>query len=577
MKKLPIGISDYKTIIEENYYYIDKTLFIKEILDEAKAIILLPRPRRFGKTLNLSMLQYFFEKSQENNQHLFTDKAIWQHEKCRTYQGQYPVIFLTLKDVKQETWGSAYKKLEIIIAREFERHAYLLDTGITERAQKEFKEVLEKKADEETLSQSLYFLSELLYKHYKKRVYIFIDEYDMPITTSYGYDYYKNMIVFMRSLLGTALKDNKFLERGILTGILRIAKESIFSGMNNFKVCSLLDRPFQDKFGFTPQEVKHLLVDQRLTSKAKEIQAWYNGYTFGTTTIYNPWSIIFCVDERGLFKPYWLNTSDNELIKKLLALSSEDMKFDLEQLMVGKSITKEIDDAIVFPGIENNDNALWALLLFSGYLTSTTYQLIDGKNICNLAIPNRELKIVYTDFVKEVFRSSLTQNKINALLKALVQGDSSLFARLLQDFITKSMSMFDFSSDEPEKSYHLFILGLLVYLSDTHELKSNRESGYGRYDIMIIPRTQPSHPASAQGYGGRSKVSAGVASNALGIIIEFKKTEPKETLAKAAERALEQIKEREYISEFHERGIKKIQLLGIACKGKKILVKADDL
>jgi len=555
MKNLPIGISDYKEIAQEHYYYIDKTLFIKEILDQAKKIILLPRPRRFGKTLNLSMLQYFFEKSEENNQQLFTDKAIWQEEKYRAHQGQYPVIFLTLKGVKQPTWTIAYDTLKIIIANEFKRHRYLLKDSLPIDEASQFQAIIEKKANQATLGQSLSLLSELLYKHYKKRVYILIDEYDMPITTSYSYGYYGEMIVFMRSLLEAAFKDNKFLERGVLTGILRIAKESVFSGLNNFKVCSLTDAPFQDKFGFTTQEVEHLLKDQRLSKKSAQVKNWYNGYMFGKTTIYNPWSIIQCADERGLLKPYWLNTSDNLLVKKLLASANQEVKSELELLLADKTITTIINDAIVFPGMENNDEAIWSLLLFTGYLAVTKQKLVVGKKICTLSIPNQEIRILYADLVKEIFQTTLSRSKTTNLLTSLVEGDSEAFATALQEFIAKSMSAFDFTKEEPEKSYHLFILGLLIYLSDTHEIKSNRESGYGRYDIMIIPRK----------------------TNKLGIIIEFKKTAPKETLKKACERALEQIHTKKYIHEMQDRGIKKIQLLGIACQGKKILVKAEDV
>lgn len=554
MKMLPIGISNYKELIEDNYYYIDKTLFIKEILKTGKKVVLLPRPRRFGKTLNLSMLHYFFEKTEEDTSRLFRNTAIWHDKESMKEQGQYPVIFLTLKGVKESAWQGAYAMLEEIIAHEFRRHSYLLNDALSPDEEARYQAILARKADQVSLKRSLFFLSELLYNHYKKRAILLIDEYDMPITSGYNNDYYQEVVEFMRSLLEAVCKDNNFLEQAVLTGILRIAKESVFSGLNNFKVCSLTDEPFQDKFGFTEKEVELLLKDQKLWDKRTQVKEWYNGYLFGNTTIYNPWSIIQCADERGLLKPYWVNTSDNLLTKKLLALADEEVKSDIELLLAGRTITTVIDDAVVFPGIECNEEAVWSLLVFTGYLAITKQELVMGKKVCTLTIPNQEIKILYADLIKEIFQATLTKIKTTRLLHALVEGDSQVFAEYLQEFIAKSMSSFDFADDEPEKSYHLFVLGLLIYLSDTHEIKSNRESGYGRYDLMIIPR----------------------AKNKLGIIIEFKKVHGKETLETACQRALDQIADKEYLHEMHDRGIKHIQKIGIAFQGKQLLVQAQD-
>jgi len=554
MKLLPLGTSNFKKLIEKNCYYADKTLLIKELLDTQTEVIIITRPRRFGKTLNMSMLQYFFEKSKESNSHLFIDKAIWQEEETyRALQGQYPIISLTFKDIKSETWEGAYRKTLDLIAHEFDRHNYLLHGTISSYAIAKFQSIIGQNADQSVIETSLSFLSELLYNHYGKRVIILIDEYDTPITTSYYYDYYDKMIIFMRSLLSGALKDNNFLERAIVTGILRIAKESILSGLNNIIVSSVTSTFFQDKFGFTQQEVKELLKDQKLSDKIVDVQEWYNGYMFGSETIYNPWSILQCAFERGLIKPYWLNTSDNLLIKKLITSAQEDVKADLELLMTGQAVTKEINEGIVFPNLERNDTALWSMLVFSGYLTYKKLEIIEGDVICDLAIPNKEVNRVYTSLVKDIFESSLTSNKITNILKSLTEGDAQTFAIILQEFIGNSMSSFDFSPTEPEKSYHLFVLGLLVYLSNTHEIKSNRESGNGRYDIMIIPKKP----------------------NQLGIVLEFKKVEPSESLELAANRALEQIKTKNYMQELKSRGIKKILLLGIAFQGKNLLLKAE--
>jgi len=557
MKLMPIGKSDFKQLIEGNYYYVDKTLLIKELLESAGDIILFPRPRRFGKTLNLSMLKYFFEKheNQEDNSNLFVNTAIWKNGKYNNLQGQYPVIFLTFKSIKDETWQSAYKSITEIITEEFKRHDYLLKGNIPSYDKIRYESILSQTADESLYGRSLLFLTKLLHKHYQQNVIVLIDEYDAPIHTAFNNKYYDEMVVFVRILLENVLKDNSFLHRGILTGILRVAKEGIFSGLNNIKVCSLLNFEFQDKFGFTESEIKKLLKDQKLSDKKEDVQAWYDGYTFGETKIYNPWSMIQFADSRGLLKPYWINTSDNKLIKRLISMSDEDVKSDLELLMSGQSINKEINEATIFPGIEKNSEAIWSLLLFSGYVTYNKQELIEGHTLCDLVIPNKELKFLYNELVSNIFESTLTVDKIKALLKALTQGDNESFQELLQEFIVNSISMYDFSDKDPEKSYHLFVLGLLVNLNDTYEIKSNRESGYGRYDIILIPKN----------------------TNKLGILIEFKKVRPGETLEIACKKALEQIQEKQYSHELKDRGIKNIQLLGIAFLGKQVLVQSIDL
>jgi len=556
MKLLPIGISDYKRLVEGGYYYIDKTLLIKELFQVGGLVTLLPRPRRFGKTLNLSMLYYFFEQSKVSNDHLFSHTAIGQEEKYRDMQGKYPVIFLTFKDVKELTWDSAYEKIKLLIAKEFERHAYLLE-NISEYTALDYRAILNKTANQVLYERSLLFLTELLHKYYGTRVIFLLDEYDSPIHASYTHSYYDQIMPFMRSLLTAALKDNSHIERGVLTGILRVAKESVFSGLNNLKVCSLTSSSFQDKFGFTQQEVKQLLKDQKLSDKGTEVGQWYNGYTFGATTIYNPWSIISCAQERGLLQPYWINTSDNALIKKLITLASDSVKSELELLVTGQEVIQEIDDAVLFPGIEHNDKALWSLLLFTGYLTYTKQDLVEGVWVCSLKIPNKEIKSLYISLIKEIVQSSLADTKIKLLLKAIGVGDSQLFGELLQEFVMHSMSSFDLPDNEPEKSYHLFVLGLLVLLGDSYEVKSNRESGYGRYDIMLIARKP----------------------HQMSIVIEFKKVliSRGETLETAAQKALEQVRVKEYVHELNNRGVKNIQLLGIAFQGKNIFVMSENV
>lgn len=552
MKLLPLGISDYKQIIDEDYYYIDKTLFVKELMEKGVGATLIPRPRRFGKTLNFSMLRHFFEKTDTDTSYLFVDKAIWNHEKYRKLQGQYPVIFITFKDVKEESWEKAYQNMVSIIAAEFCRHDYLLN-HIKEYDKHEFERLMKKESSEVSLGLSLGWLTKLLFEYHGKRVFVLIDEYDAPVQTAYLHGYYDKMVGLVRSLLSAALKDNSYLERGVLTGILRTAKEGIFSGLNNLKVCPLNGIFFTDCFGLTESEVKLLLKDQKLSSLFEDVRAWYDGYTFGETKIYNPWSIIQCADNRGALQCYWLNTSDNKLIKRLIARGGQDLKSELELILEDEPIVKQINEGIVFPGIEHNNEAIWSLLLYGGYITYSKQELIEGMTYCTLKIPNKEIKVLYKQLIEEIFKNSLEAEKIKLLFQSLMSGEVGMFQDLLQEFIINCMSVNDLAEKEIEKSYHLFILGLLVLLSDIYEVKSNRESGLGRYDIMLIPR-KPNKP---------------------GIIIEFKKIYEyrPETLEEAADKALQQIKEKNYAAELKSRGIRNILCLGIACHGKRILVK----
>jgi Predicted AAA-ATPase/PD-(D/E)XK nuclease superfamily len=556
-KKLPVGISDYKELIEENYYYVDKTLLIKEIIDRSGKVMLIPRPRRFGKTLNLSMLKYFFEQNSQPTEHLFYETSIWQDSYYRQFQGQYPVIFITFKDIKEDTWDEAYRHLTVTIANEFAHHEHELAPTLSAYHLRKYNALLERTADSVSFSQSLLFLTELLYNRYQKRVIILIDEYDGPIHTAYTYNYYDAAVKFMRSLLTGLLKDNSFLERGILTGILRMAKEGIFSGLNNLSVFTLLSDQFADKFGFTATEVDQLLIDQKLIQESKAIKTWYNGYRCGTVTLYNPWSLLQCIAHKGELRPYWLNTSDNQLIMRLIALSDNTVKSELEALLTDSEVIEEINEGLLYPGIEHNKKALWSLLLFAGYITYTHHELREGKDICSLKIPNTEIKLLYQDLIKVLFGQLFTSPKITLLMQALTTGNTQTFTQLLEEFVQNSMSVYDLPNNEPEKSYHLFVLGILVLLSDNYEVKSNRESGLGRYDIMIIPK-QP---------------------HKLAIIIEFKKVLPidKETLEITANRALEQIKEKNYAQELKARGITHIKAFGIAFAGKTILVKSQDM
>lgn len=551
LKLLPIGISDFKTVIENNYYYIDKTLLVRDILERGQ-IILATRPRRFGKTLNLSMLRYFFEITEPSNAYLFKNTLIWQNRDDRAYQGQFPVIFLTFKSIKEDTWDIAYEKFEIVIYEEFKRHNYLLHDDSLESYDKElYQQILERKASRAELENSLHFLATLLHKKYNKKIVILIDEFDVPIQSAYINGYYSQAVGFMKGLLTTVLKDSNILEKGVITGILMLAKSGIFTGLNNLDVFNLTNRAIADKFGFTQDEVA-LLLEYYGIEDAETIKKWYDGYTFGDIKgIFNPWSTLQCIQNGGSLEKYWANTSDNALVKKLIARAPKSVKSELELLLEGQQVDQSIQESIIFLDLDHRPDLIWSLLLFTGYLTYSSWKLQEGTKVCSLIIPNKEIKYLYTELIRNIFQESAVGGQVQDLLEALTQVNAELFSELLQGFTINSMSFFDLPANQPEKSYHLFVLGLLVMLHDRYEVKSNRESGLGRYDVMIIPK-QHNKPA---------------------IIIEFKKVIAGETLESAAQKALDQIKEKKYAQELQNRDFSKIFAYGIAVEGKKIFLK----
>lgn len=555
---MPIGQSDFKKMIENDYFYIDKTLLIEELWNSSGEVILIPRPSRFGKTLNLSMLRYFFEKSDTDYSYLFKDTKISQKTICKKIQSQFPVIFLTFKDIKPTDWETAYKQLIHTIAHEFDRHSYLLKSDrIRENQKTEYARLSQKIAPDEEVRSSIKFLIQLLEQHHQKRVIVLIDEYDSPIHAAHSNAYYTKMVEFIRSLLTAALKDNGALERGFLTGILRTAKEGIFSGLNNPDIFSLLSPQVSDKFGFTSDDVDILLTHAKLTSLATTIKAWYNGYRCGNIQLYNPWSLLMCVDKGGQLIPYWANTSDNALIERLIASADSGVKTELEALLNGEPLKKEIKEAFVFPQIGNDSSILWSLLLFTGYVTFTNHEIVDGKHICDLAIPNTEIEILYNDLLKNIFLEIIPETKSKAFIEAMTKGNVDVFGALFQEFVLNMVSTFDITKDEAEKSCHLFTLGMLAFLKGAYIVKSNGQSGFGRYDIIMIPKN-PVKP---------------------GIIIEFKKATGKTDMAlgKAADVALKQIDDRLYAQILKENDVKYSYAYGIAIAGKKTLVKLKQL
>jgi hypothetical protein len=577
-KKLPIGKSDFKNIIEDNYCYVDKTLFIKDIIDKGDTILLIPRPRRFGKTLNLSMLKYFYDCCPETQpsaaetrspqketpppgntyKNLFASLAISRAgKKYLDYMGKYPVIFLSFRDIKEMEWETCMDKIEHLIQDEYLKHDYLLNSPKLKSPEKDyFKRIMERKASKADYEKSLEKLLIFLNRFYGERGVILIDEYDAPVHAGFTYGYYDEIINFIRNFLCGGLKDtDQYLEKSIITGIMRIARESIFSGLNNPGVYTLLSEEFDDKFGFTEEEVEALLKDYRLLDMYDQVQQWYNGYCFGAKIIYNPWSIVnFLGSKAKECKPYWINTSDNKIVESLLSGGGKELKEELELLIRGEIIEKAIEDNIVLKDISHRENLLWSFLLLGGYLKQTAKRMdrATGKMYYALSIPNMEVRTIYIEIVDHFFTGKIGNRKVEIMLKALIDGDIKLFEKILRKVVTAVFSYHDFGC-EPEKVYHALVAGLLIWISNTHEIKSNRESGYGRYDITIIP-----YDLSQTGY-----------------VIEFKTVdkEDNETLDTAAAAALEQIEEKQYETELIERGIENIKKLAIVFSGKDVYVK----
>ena len=554
---LPIGISNFKKLREQDFYYVDKSLLIKDLAPKGR-VVLMPRPRRFGKTLNLSMLRYFYEKSATSTAYLFEDLKIWEHEEFRKEQGQYPVIYVSFKEIFQASYPEMLERFAFCIALECKKHPELFTSAkLDDDEKKWFKRLSTKSSSEFELASSLKFLTEVLYKHHQKEVILLIDEYDVPVQAAYVHGFYDKLILFLKELLTGALKDNERIEKGILTGIMTLAKAGIFTGLNNLDIYNLTHPKLADKFGFTSDEAEVLLKYYDI-NELKSVKEWYNGYIFGETNgMFNPWSMLKCIEMKGSLEIYWSNTSDNILLKRLISRASSTTKSELEQLLTGSSIKKAIEESVVYPNIDKQQHLIWTVLLFTGYLTYTDYKVNKGKKECDLIIPNEEIKNLYQDLITQLFAESVAGDHVQDLLVSMLEGQTEIFSSLLQDFVLTSMSTYDLASSEPESSYHLFILGLLVMLSDTYEVRSNRESGLGRYDIMISPK-EKHKPA---------------------VVIEFKKVWKKTEngLEVSAQKALDQIIEKKYAQELYDQGIQNIIAYGIAFEGKSLCVKSCTL
>ena len=553
MKKIALGQSDFKTIIEDDRYFVDKTLLIKEFLEDPSQIILIPRPRRFGKTLNLSMIRYFVEKCDEDRRHLFNNLLIEKEEDIMKRQGIYPTIYLTFKDEKHDDFNILVKRLNYYLIDIYNQFKHIYDYLKDESDKNFFRKIQSGKASKDDIEIALRKLSNYLYDYYGEKVIVLIDEYDTPIQHSYFSGIYDETIGFMRNFLSNTLKDNIYLEKAMLTGILRVARESIFSGLNNLKVNTILKNAYCDKFGFTDIEIEKVLNDFNVVEQREEFKKWYNGYIFGNTVIYNPWSVLCYLDDRDSgFMPYWVNTSENKIIKTILSKGSEALKKSFEELLRGNTIEAIIDENIVMADIELNEDNIWSFLLMAGYLKVVGKRREDIEIYYSLKIPNLEVKYMYEKIIRDWQSESYIASEYNEMLKALVNFDYEVFEEIFVDYVEKSLSYFDVSGEEPEKVYHSFVLGMLVSLNKSHYVLSNRESGYGRYDVMVIPKdiAKP------------------------GIIIEFKRARKtnKKTIEELIEEARKQIEDKKYETELLNRGITNIKKIVIVFKGKEVYV-----
>ena len=547
-KPLPIGVSDFKSATT-NYYYVDKTLLIRDFLNAIPMVSLFTRPRRFGKTLNMDMLRVFFEKTPEDTSIYFKDKYIWQCGEYYTkHQGQYPVIFLSFKDVKCSSWQETFQKISKLISLEFMRHNELESSSVLSSYEKEqYHRFASENINEVDCQMGLQLLSLLLHKHYDKECVIIIDEYDTPIQQGHLCDFYNEIVDFMRNFFSGGLKDNPHLAFGFLTGILRVAKESIFSGMNNLKTNSILDNNYSSYFGFTNEEVRDMLAYYDYEDKYQEICEWYDGYRFGNSEIFNPWSVINYISDQCFPKAFWQSTGSNDIIGEIIGTATPEINENLYKLFCGNAVTTYVDTSVIYPEVQNNPNSIYSFLLVAGYLkVAEIYPQNDGNYMCDVAIPNKEILYVYE---KEVLNRTNQNNVSISIHQAIFSKDTSKLQSLLEDFMLKSISTMDGAS---EAFYHGMMLGLCAVLGSQFKVRSNRESGQGRFDIELLPMVK----------------------GIPGFIFEFKHTKDINVdLDSLANSALKQIEDMKYDTELNDFGVEDIVKIGIAFRQKSAVVK----
>ena len=561
-KRIAVGCDNFGSLIRKDLLFVDKTLFIKEFLDnKGTKVTLIMRPRRFGKTLNLSMLHHFFaaEVANQPTKDLFTGLKISQAgEKYMAHQGQYSVIFLSFKSVDGASYEIAIEQLKNLMRNLYNNSGLLIKEHLTDYQKLYFNSIIQKTANETDLKGALFTLIKFLYQYYNKKIMVFIDECDTPLQAGYINDYYVDIVDFMRSLLGNALKSNIYLDRALLTGIMRISKESIFSGLNNLKIYSIFNDCYGEYFGFTEEEVNDSATKVGLVDKLPSMKEWYNGYQIGGVTLYNPWSIMNCLQEGGTLACYWVNTSGNQIIKDLLMKSNLEVKKVLQTLLEGGSIQRVVYEDLVFDDLKKNKNLIWTFFLLTGYLKLIDFRREKTKIHSTLAIPNEEVQGLYCEFIEEwFFQEDKDSESYNNFVNNLSIGDVEKFKISLKDFMLRVVSFYDFSH-EPESFYHGLMLGFLAALNkNLYEIKSNQESGDGRYDIAIFPKD----------------------ASKLGILIELKqlnlrtvkrvkKADLMRSLTKEAKKALVQINQSNYHLEFEQRSVSQVLKIGLAFKGK---------
>lgn len=553
-KPLPIGVSDYRDACT-NYYYVDKTLLIKEFLDERPKVSLFTRPRRFGKTLNMDMLRTFFEKTSEDTSTYFKSKKIWSYGNVyRNHQGKYPVIYLSFKDVKCSFWEETYQILKKLIAMEFLRHEELASSpSLSDYEKEQFSLLATESASEVDYQMSLRMLTLFLHKHHGTAPIIIIDEYDTPIQQGHINGFYDAVIGFMRNLFSGGLKDNPHLSYGFLTGILRVAKESIFSGLNNLKVNSILDDRYSEYFGFTSNEVQEMAEYYGASEKYQELCDWYDGYQFGKTEIFNPWSVIGYFNNDCRPKAFWQSTGSNDIISKVLASATPDIMKRLEMLMQGKSFVTHIDTGVIYPQIQNDPSSVYSFLLVAGYLKAVRYDQPYGEDyMCEVALPNKEISFVYSKEILSQLESVIPRSAAIAIQEAIYKMDIDELQKALAKFLLQTISFHDAAD---ETFYHGLILGMCAVMDNSYRITSNREAGEGRYDIQMLPFDK----------------------QLPGILIELKagKDCSEKQLEELSKAAIQQINDRAYIVDLQAMGVPSVMKFGIAFSGKRVRISVE--